>query len=78
MNGTDSKLVVGKTYRLKFPGIAARVIEPPTGHGSDRYPFLVESLVLRSRWYVNEHGEPASNDLPSLIVPDQAEAGRGS
>ena len=29
--GSQKLLVVGKIYRLKFPGIAARVIEPPPG-----------------------------------------------
>jgi hypothetical protein len=65
------KLVVGKIYRLKFPGIAARVIEPPPGYGTEKYPYLVESLIVRSRWYVNERGEPASLGLPAMIIPDK-------
>jgi hypothetical protein len=63
-------LTTGKIYRLRLPGIAARVIEPPTGRASGSYPFLVESLFLRSRWYVNERGEPDFN-APSLIVPPE-------
>jgi hypothetical protein len=67
-------LTIGKIYRLRLPGIAARVIEPPTGCASGNYPFLVQSLFLRSRWYVNERGEPDFN-APSLIVPPEG-AGR--
>jgi hypothetical protein len=67
-------LTTGKIYRLRFPGIAARVIEPPKGRASGNFPFLVESLFLRSRWYVNERGEPDFN-APSLIVPPEG-AGR--
>jgi hypothetical protein len=63
-------LTTGKIYRLKLPGIAARVIEPPKGRASGNYPFLVESLFLRSRWYVNERGE-ADFSAPSLIVPPE-------
>jgi hypothetical protein len=66
-------LTTGKIYRLRFPGIAARVIEPPTGRASGSHPFLVESLFLRSRWYVNERGEPDFS-APLLIVPPE-EAG---
>jgi hypothetical protein len=66
-------LTTGKIYRLRLPGIAARVIEPPMGRASGNYPFLVQSLFLRSRWYVNERGEPDFN-APSLIVPPE-EAG---
>jgi hypothetical protein len=67
-------LTTGKIYRLRLPGIAARVIEPPKGRASGNYPFLVQSLFLRSRWYVNERGEPDFN-APSLIVPSEG-AGR--
>jgi hypothetical protein len=65
------KLKIGRIYRLKFPGIAARVIEPPAGHGSAKFPFLVESLFVRSRWYVNEFGEPDNVYSPRLVVPDR-------
>jgi hypothetical protein len=61
-------LHVGKIYRLKFPGVAARVIKPPVGQASLDFPYLVESLFLRSRWYVNGRGEPAYPDAPRLIV----------
>jgi hypothetical protein len=67
-------LTTGKIYRLRLPGIAARVIEPPKIRAPGNYPFLVQSLFLRSRWYVNEHGEPDFN-APSLIVPPEG-AGR--
>ena len=67
-------LTTGKIYRLRLPGIAARVIEPPTGRASGSYPFLVESLFLRSRWYVNERGE-SDFSAPPLIVPPEG-AGR--
>jgi hypothetical protein len=68
-------LTVGKIYRLRFPGIAARVIEPPAKNGTSKYPYLVESLILRSRWWVNERGEPDNIHSPRLIVsrsPDDA------
>lgn len=61
-------LKIGRLYRLRFPGIAARVIEPPPGGGSPQFPHLVETLFLRSRYYVNERGEPAYADAPRLIV----------
>ena len=62
-------LKVGKIYRLRFPGIAARVIEPPARRAKSRYPYLVESVFLRSRWWVNEHGEPDNIHSPRLIIP---------
>jgi len=62
-------LIVGKVYRLRFPGIAARVIATPSGLGSPNYPYLVESLLLRSRWYVNEFGEPDNIHSPRMITP---------
>jgi hypothetical protein len=61
-------LRIGKVYRLRFPGIAARVIEPPPGRAPKSHPFLVESLILRSRWYVNARGEPAHADAPQLVL----------
>jgi hypothetical protein len=61
-------LNVGRIYRLEFPGIAARVIKPPTGLAPSSFPYLVESLFLRSRWYVNAHGEPVYPDAPRLVV----------
>jgi len=62
-------LRIGRVYRLKFPGIAARVIEPPAGHVTANFPFLVESLFFRSRWYVNERGEPDNINSPVMITP---------
>ena len=61
-------LTVGKVYRLTFPGIAARVIEPPANIAGGNYAYLVESLILRSRWWVNELGEPDNIYSPRLIV----------
>jgi hypothetical protein len=61
-------LKVGQICRLEFPGIAARVIEAPIGLAPVSFPFLMESLFLRSRWYVNAHGEPAYADSPRLIL----------
>lgn len=69
MAGKAEALVVGKIYRLRFPGIAARVIEPPPGAGSPNYPYLVESLFVRSRWYVNEFGEPDNISSPLMATP---------
>ena len=63
-------LKVGKLYRLRFPGIAARVMEAPTGlERSSEYRYLVESLVLRSRWWVNSRGEPDKFYSPQLVLP---------
>lgn len=59
----------GRIYRLKFPGIAARVIKGPPGLAPEGYPILMESLFLRSRWYVNDKGEPFYSDCPRLILP---------
>jgi hypothetical protein len=61
-------LHIGQIYRLRFPGIAARVIKPPPGQASPSFPYLIESLFLKSRWYVNAKGEPAYPDAPQLIV----------
>jgi hypothetical protein len=72
--GVRVMLGVGKIYRLKFPGIAARVIKPPAGYAPPNFPYLVESLFLRSRWYVNARGEPAYADAPRLIVTPAREA----
>lgn len=66
-------LEVGKVYRLRFPGIAARVLPNPpdtvvTMH--DGTPgYLVESVILKSRWWVNDKGEPNNHVSPPLIVP---------
>jgi hypothetical protein len=62
-------LQIGKIYRLRFPGIAVRVIKPPPGQAPSGFPYLVESLFLKSRWYVNARGEPAYPDAPRVIVP---------
>jgi hypothetical protein len=71
MNSQSDHLKVGKLYRLSFPGIAARVIEPPAGvkPSSSEYCYLVESLFLRMRWWVNRRGEPDNIHSPKLIVP---------
>jgi hypothetical protein len=63
-----SSLRIGKVYRLAFPGIAARVIEPPANAPGAKYPYLVESVILRSRWWVNDFGEPDNIHSPHLIV----------
>lgn len=71
-------LKIGKLYRLGFPGIAARVIDPPAGvERSSEYCYLVESLVLRSRWWINRRGEPDNIYSPHVIVPDCREASGG-
>ena len=74
MHATDD-LKIGKLYRLSFPGIAARVIEPPPGlqQGSSGYCYLVESLILRSRWWVDRRGEPDNIYSPNLIIPESSE-----
>ena len=69
MTSQVDPLIVGKIYRLQFPGIAARVIEPPPGVTSAKFPYLVESLFLRSRWWVNERGEPDNISSPMMMTP---------
>jgi hypothetical protein len=76
MHATDD-LKIGKWYRLSFPGIAARVIEPPANVQTRNYPYLVESLILRSRWWVNERGEPDNIYSPCLIVATSGEGESG-
>jgi hypothetical protein len=67
-------LQVGRIYWLRFPGIAARVIEAPAGLATSTHTNLVEGLVLRARWYVNDQGEPTHSHCPQLIVPESAAA----
>jgi hypothetical protein len=75
MDDATDDLKVGKLYRLSFPGIAARVIEPPAGaKRSGEYCYLVRSLILRMRWWVNKRGEPDNIHSPHLIVPAATEA----
>jgi hypothetical protein len=62
-------LKLRQIYRLKFSGIAARVIELALGSGNKSFPLLVESLFLRSRWWVNERGETNCIGAPHLIIP---------
>ena len=73
-----SSLKMGKVYRLTFPGIAARVIEPPANVQVGKYPYLVESLILRSRWWVNERGEPDNIHSPHLIPASNERAPEAS
>jgi hypothetical protein len=61
-------LQIGKIYWTKFPGVAARVIRAPTGLAPSSHPNLVQSLFLRSRWYVNDRGEPTHSHCPQLII----------
>jgi hypothetical protein len=50
-------------------------MEAPTGlERSSEYRYLVESLVLRSRWWVNSRGGPDKFYSPQLIVPFGEEA----
>ena len=68
---------IGKLYRLSFPGVAARVIDPPAGlERTSEYCYLVETLVLRSRWWVNRRGEPDNIYSPQLILPTWKEVSR--
>jgi hypothetical protein len=54
---------------MRFPGIAARVIEPPPGIAPAEFPYLVETLFLRSRWWVNKLGEPQDYRSPLMMTP---------
>ena len=38
------------------------------------YPYLMESLFLRSRWYVNTEGEPIYPNSPRLAFASKASA----
>jgi hypothetical protein len=70
MDATDD-LRVGKWYRLNFPGIAARVIVPPAGlERTGEYCYLIETLVLRCRWWVNRRGEPDNIYSPQIDRTD--------
>jgi hypothetical protein len=74
MHATDD-LKIGKLYRLSFPGIAARVIDPPAGvKRTSEYCYLVESPVLRCRWWVNERGEPDNTYSPRLMLASNESA----
>lgn len=64
----------GEIYRLKFPWIGwVRVLpNPPDTYCtfSDGSPgYLVETLFTKSRWWVNEHGEPNNYRSPLMITP---------
>ena len=63
-------LQIGKIYWTKFPGVAAQVISAPAGLAPSSHPNLVQSLFLRSRWYVNDRGEPTHAHCPRLIISE--------
>jgi hypothetical protein len=54
-------------YRLRFPGIAARVVERPPGYESAEIPILMESLFLKRQWYVDDNGKPFTRSSPEII-----------
>ena len=60
-------LQVGKWYRLSFPGTFAKVVEYSAN--VTPHSWLVESLILRSRWWVTSEGRPNNHMSPWLIVP---------
>jgi hypothetical protein len=69
-------LKVGDIYRLKHSGFAARIIEPPQGGAlaPPGHPFLIQTLLTQSRWYVNELGEPHSfHGTPKLRIDSKIE-----
>jgi hypothetical protein len=70
-------IAVGKIYRLKFPGVAARVIASLPADRPSSYPYLIESLFVRSRWWVNERGEPDNIYSPMLVTRAQIEGRAG-
>lgn len=57
---------VGKIYRLRFPGLLARVIRYDPN--VTPYSYLVESLFTRSRWWVDETGKPNNWVSPEMVV----------
>lgn len=54
-------LPIGRWFRLRFPGTFARVIkyDPRSSH-----PYLVESMILRSRWWMDINGRPNNHTSP--------------
>lgn len=60
-------LEVGKIYRLRFPGVAARVLEY-SPQKIPSYPYLIESLILRSRWWADANGKPNNYKSPEIIT----------
>jgi hypothetical protein len=70
--------LLSRSLRTENSRASLRVIEAPAGFAPKDYPFLMESLFLRSRWYVNARGEPAYADSPKLILkPAPVQSPRG-
>lgn len=57
---------VGRIFPLGN-GSWARVIRHAPEQ-SPTFPYLVRSIFLRSRWWVNECGEPNNSKSPKMIV----------
>lgn len=66
--GYHTDVTYWKDLQAQIPGIAARVIKSPPGQAPSSFPYLVESLFLKSRWYVNANGEPAYPDAPQVML----------
>lgn len=59
---------VGRVYRVAFPGVAARIIEPPKELMPPGFPFLAQSLVTAARWHVAEDGSGRHLGAPRLLA----------
>lgn len=57
------RVEVGRWYRLQFPGTFAKVI---CFDDRNTYPYLVQSLVTRARWWVDGLGRPNNYKTPRL------------
>jgi hypothetical protein len=65
-------LIVGRIYRLRFPGIAARVLPNPPGTSvtMDGEPcYLIETIFMKDRWWVRGDGKPNNHRSPWLVAP---------
>lgn len=56
-------LRVGRWYRLRFPGTFAKVIEYNVRNS---HPYLVQTLIMRSKWWVDDRGRPNNHCSPPL------------
>lgn len=69
MTGTERKLsrdlAVGKWFRLCFPSTYAKVVAYRPKASLD-YPYLVESWIIKARWWCDEQGRPNNHRSPRL------------
>lgn len=61
-------MTVGKLYPLGN-GSWARVIRFAPGESPD-FPYLVRTIFLRAKWWVDSTGEPNNSKSPKMIIRD--------